>query len=220
MRRNAIWLVAVAVVVAGRRRRWPRRTTSRHTYRVTRRLRCGDRHRRPGPATFKLSDDGNSITYKLNVANIENVTQAHIHMGPFGGTGGIVVWLFPSAPPADPHSGSNGRESRRRNDHRSQPGRHLAGQPLSALLDEISAGNAYVNVHTSQNRQERSAASSDRVADGAGLRRAFRPGPLSADVTTPPPNTLSGSRPSSPNQRPPAARRPTAGSAPDRRPVR
>ena len=48
-----------------------------------------------GQAMFKLSDDGQSITYKLNVANIENVTQAHIHVGALGVNGGIVAWLFP-----------------------------------------------------------------------------------------------------------------------------
>jgi hypothetical protein len=104
-----------------------------------------------GQANFKLSDDGQSITYKLNVANIENVTQAHIHSAPLGANGGIVVWLFPSAPPATLIPGrTNGNLAEGTITAANLVG-SLAGQPLSALLDLINAGNAYVNVHTSQN---------------------------------------------------------------------
>ena len=42
-----------------------------------------------GVAIFKLSPDGNTLSYRLNVANIENVFQAHIHMlrVPWGAVG-------------------------------------------------------------------------------------------------------------------------------------
>ena len=40
-----------------------------------------------GQATFKLNDDGTELSYKLNVANIENVTQAHIHLAAAGTNG-------------------------------------------------------------------------------------------------------------------------------------
>ena len=46
-----------------------------------------------GQATFKLSADGQSITYKLNVANIEDVIQAHIHIAPQGVNGNVVTFL-------------------------------------------------------------------------------------------------------------------------------
>jgi hypothetical protein len=49
--------------------------------------------RAQGQAVFQLSADGSAIRFRLNVANIVNVTQAHIHLGPADGTGGIVVWL-------------------------------------------------------------------------------------------------------------------------------
>ena len=52
-----------------------------------------------GQATFKLSKDGESLSYKLNVANIENVIMAHIHQGIPGVNGDIVVWTFTYAPP-------------------------------------------------------------------------------------------------------------------------
>ena len=47
-----------------------------------------------GQATFKLSADGQSITYKLNVANIEDVIQAHIHLASLGVNGNVVTFLF------------------------------------------------------------------------------------------------------------------------------
>jgi hypothetical protein len=108
-----------------------------------------------GQAIFQLSKDGNSMSYKLIVANIENVRMAHIHVKDpdslTGQTGPVVVWLYPDASP--------GVEI---------PGRFqgvlgegiitsqrlvgpLAGQPLSALLQAIESGEAYVNVHTTQN---------------------------------------------------------------------
>ena len=105
-----------------------------------------------GQAVFFVNEAGTEISYKLNVANIENVTQAHIHLGPPTGTGNIVVWLYPSQPPFQVTlipgrtqgtlaEGTFGA-SRLIND--------LAGEPLSTLLDEIRAGNTYVNVHTLQ----------------------------------------------------------------------
>lgn len=104
-----------------------------------------------GQATFQLSRDGTTISYRLLVANIENTIMAHIHMAPAGTSGGIVVWLRPTAPP--PPSPVPGRF-----DGVYATGSFtaanlvgaLAGQPLSALLDAMRAGNTYVNVHTSQ----------------------------------------------------------------------
>lgn len=101
-------------------------------------------------ANFKRSGDGLSLSYKLNVANIENVTQAHIHMERAGVNGPIVAWLYPSAPPAQLIPGrSSGTLGEGTITAASLVG-PLAGQPLAALVSAIDAGNAYVNVHTSQ----------------------------------------------------------------------
>ena len=103
-----------------------------------------------GQANFKLSDDGTSIDYKLNVANIENVTQSHIHLGARGVAGGIVVWLYPSAPPAQLIPGRSDGTLREGTITAASLVGTLAGHPLSDLLTNIKNGNAYVNVHTSQ----------------------------------------------------------------------
>ena len=110
-----------------------------------------------GEAIFHLSPDGSTLSYKLIDANINNVFMAHIHLV---STGGIVVWLFPSATPdltclSSPASCEI-------------PGRFdgvlaqgtitagdltgsLSGMTMSDLVAQIESGNTYVNVHTIQN---------------------------------------------------------------------
>ena len=104
-----------------------------------------------GQAIFKISKDGTEISYKLIVANIQNVTQAHIHCcANEEGTAGVVVWLYPSAPPLRLIPGrSQGVLAEGVITQSSLVG-SLAGQPLSVLLDRIASGLAYVNVHTLQ----------------------------------------------------------------------
>jgi hypothetical protein len=103
-----------------------------------------------GQAIFRLSKDGDSLYYKLLVANIENVTMAHIHLAPAGVNGPVVVWLYPSAPPAQLIPGrTNGILMEGTITEANLVGL-LAGQSLADLIANIEAGNAYVNVHTSQ----------------------------------------------------------------------
>jgi hypothetical protein len=103
-----------------------------------------------GQAHFKLNHDGTAIEYKLIAANIENITQAHIHMAPEGVNGPVVAWLYPSAPPSqlipDRFNGVLA-EGVITADNLVGP---LAGASLQDLLDAMNHGNSYVNVHTSQ----------------------------------------------------------------------
>jgi hypothetical protein len=103
-----------------------------------------------GQAVLQLSKDGTSLSYRLIVANIQNVTQAHIHLGPPGVNGAVVAWLYPSGPPAQLIPGrSNGVLATGTITEAGLVG-PLAGQSLSALVDALDGGNAYVNVHTTQ----------------------------------------------------------------------
>ncbi len=101
-----------------------------------------------GEARFKLAEDGQSLHYKLNIANIENVFMAHLHLGPAGTAGPIVVWLYPSRPPAQPLPGRTQGTLAEGEITAADLTGPLAGQPFSALLNAIEAGNVYVNVHT------------------------------------------------------------------------
>lgn len=103
-----------------------------------------------GVAIIKLGNDG-QLTYRLNVANIENVLMAHIHVGGPDENGPVVVWLYPEdGPPPQLIEGrfqgtlATGTIT---GDDLVGP---LEGHSLEDLLDHIRAGNAYVNVHTEQ----------------------------------------------------------------------
>ncbi len=104
-----------------------------------------------GVSHFELSNDGSSLRYKIIVAFIYNVFQAHIHEGAAGTNGPVVVWLFPSTTPgAGPPGVGRTRDVLATGTITAAdlvgP---MAGQPLSVLVDAMRAGNTYVNVHTS-----------------------------------------------------------------------
>jgi hypothetical protein len=102
-----------------------------------------------GQATFKLSADGTSLSYKLNVANIDDVTQAHIHLAAPGVNGPIVVFLFGLVP--DPGVDVNGTLASGSIDAGDLIG-PLGGHQLADLVSAIEDGGAYVNVHTVAHR--------------------------------------------------------------------
>jgi len=84
----------------------------------------------------------------LLVSRLRRVTAGHIHLGRPGQNGPIVLFLFRPAMPVDivaPTVLTNA----------SFPAANLigplAGMPLSALAQQMMAGNTYVNVHTVAN---------------------------------------------------------------------
>lgn len=104
-----------------------------------------------GRAFFQLNGDGTELAFSLNVSNIQNITQAHIHLGAAGTNGGVVVWLYPPGPPAQLIPGRfNGMLAEGTITAANLVGA-LAGQPLEALLIRMRDEEAYVNVHTSEN---------------------------------------------------------------------
>lgn len=104
-----------------------------------------------GAAKFQLSPDGQSISYRLNVANIVDVLQSHIHVGPAGQNGPVVVFLYPSAPPAVLIPGRTQGTLMAGTFTAADLRGPLAGQSIADLWAAIEAGNAYVNVHTVAN---------------------------------------------------------------------
>jgi hypothetical protein len=103
-----------------------------------------------GNAVFQVSKDGDSISYKLIVANIENVTMAHIHLAPAGVNGPVVVWLYPDGPPPQLIEGRFSGVLAEGVITEADLVGPLAGASLQDLIDEMVAGNTYINVHTSQ----------------------------------------------------------------------
>ena len=118
-----------------------------------------------GQAIFDIAPDQQSFDYKLIVANIENVVQAHIHCGPVGVNGPIVVWLYPDPSSTSALPGPTGRHNgvlvagTVNNTVDPPAGNHVTptANPncpggvasFADILARIREGNAYVNVHTS-----------------------------------------------------------------------
>lgn len=98
-----------------------------------------------GQAFFKLSEDGLSLEYRLVVANIENVVASHIHIAPAGQNGGVVAFLYGAVPAG---GGSFSGVLAEGTITAANLVGSLSGQPLSALIELMEDGYAYVNVHT------------------------------------------------------------------------
>jgi hypothetical protein len=96
-----------------------------------------------GVATFRVSEDGTSMDFKLNVANIENVVGAHIHSGTDGVNGPIVVGLYSA-----PNGGGRIQGTIAQGTVTSADVTGPFAGSLSAVIAAMRSGNAYVNVHT------------------------------------------------------------------------
>lgn len=97
-----------------------------------------------GVATFHLNKVGDELRFRLNVANIENLAGAHIHIGAPGTNGPVVVALYMGAPGSGRFSGTLSEGIITASDLTGP----LAGLSLSDLLAAMVAGNTYVNIHT------------------------------------------------------------------------
>lgn len=100
-----------------------------------------------GHAQFWLSKDGTSLRYKLIVANIENVTQAHIHLAPRGANGPVVTFLFGFVAGGVTENGVLAEGTITQSNLIARPAIGF-GATMAELLAAMRTGNAYVNVHT------------------------------------------------------------------------
>jgi hypothetical protein len=103
-----------------------------------------------GEAVFQLSKDGLELSYKIIVANLDNISMAHIHVAPAGTNGPVVVWLYPPAPPAILKPGTTNGILQSGVIRKANLVGSLAGHELSDLVDLMANEGTYVNIHTSQ----------------------------------------------------------------------
>jgi hypothetical protein len=100
-------------------------------------------------AIFQMTPSG--LTYWAYLNGITNVIMGHIHIAAPGVAGPVAVWLYPAAPPPVAIPGSySGLVSQGTITPANFVG-PLANQPMSALINAINAGNAYVQFHTQAN---------------------------------------------------------------------
>jgi hypothetical protein len=100
---------------------------------------------------LKLAPDGQSARFDLKITDpIQDVLQAHLHLAPAGQTGGIVVWLYPAAPPAQLIPGETFGHLASGEITVDNLVGSLAGN-WDGFVAALEAGNLYANVHTSAN---------------------------------------------------------------------
>ena len=98
-----------------------------------------------GEAIFQLSPDGTKLSVRVLASNIENVVGAHIHLAAEGFRGPLVTLLVAPIPAGSGRTDGVLADGTITAANLFGP---LAGQPLSALIDAIAAGNAYVDIPT------------------------------------------------------------------------
>jgi hypothetical protein len=109
-----------------------------------------------GQATFEVIDNGTAIRYQVNVAGIENLWMAHIHVAsdPVEITdpaGPIAFWFAPTNANTGPPAGAT-VEKRFQGNLASgliySDGHNLAGTGVQGLIDAMVEGRTSVVVHT------------------------------------------------------------------------
>lgn len=98
-----------------------------------------------GQATFALSPTGDALSYRVVVANIENVVASHIHLGAAGENGAVVAFLYGNVPAGGGRTDGVLATGTITSADLIGP---LSGQSLDDLLEAMRAGLTYVNVHT------------------------------------------------------------------------
>jgi hypothetical protein len=107
--------------------------------------------RATGQAIFQVSSDGLSMSFKLIVANIKGVTQAHIHCGSATVNGPVVVFLYGFNTEGANVNGVLAEGTITAADVIARPDSEVCMggvADFNALLDKMRNGHAYVNVHT------------------------------------------------------------------------
>lgn len=100
-----------------------------------------------GDAMFQLNRAGDELSFTLVVSNLENATQAHVHVGSHADSlGQLIVTLYDGLARTGRLDGVLAEGILRPTDLKGP----LMDQPMSALIAMFMDGLAYVDVHTEQ----------------------------------------------------------------------
>ncbi|MDQ8158588.1 MAG: CHRD domain-containing protein [Gemmatimonadota bacterium] len=100
-----------------------------------------------GTSEFTLSRTNDTLFVNITVNGLSNVRFGHFHTGARGANGAVVSTLVD---PPTLVGAQNGRVGKQFITASNLSGA-LAGQPLTALIDQMRAGGIYVNLHTDAN---------------------------------------------------------------------
>lgn len=133
--------------------------------------------RATGLTKLQLDASGSELSFRLIVADLEGTTQAHIHCGAADQNGPVVVFLFGLEPGGVDVNGvlSGGditdADVIERPDSAACPG---GVANLADVVEKMSSGGAYVNVHTLANPGGEIRGQIRRAGPDPGLRTRAR----------------------------------------------
>jgi hypothetical protein len=100
-----------------------------------------------GQVQLVVSADGKSVSYVLTVKDLDNASAGDLHLGSRAQNGPLVVKLFPVGGASPKKGPFNGVLAQGKFDASDLIG-PMAGASLGELLEMMSEGNVYINVHT------------------------------------------------------------------------
>jgi len=100
-----------------------------------------------GTVELRVSADGKKIDYKITLDKLLNPSQADLHLGPASQNGQVVVKLWPRGNAAGKRGEFTGVLAEGSFDAGNFVG-PMTGSTMAEFIEEIRAGNTYVNVHT------------------------------------------------------------------------
>ncbi len=100
-----------------------------------------------GAVELRVSADGKTINYKITLNKLSNASQADLHIGAASQNGQAVVKLWPRGDATGKRGEFSGVLVEGSFDAGDFSG-PMTGSPMADLLEEMRAGNTYVNVHT------------------------------------------------------------------------
>jgi hypothetical protein len=103
-----------------------------------------------GSGSAGITFDGTTVRFAIEIDDISNVTQAHIHSGAAGVNGPVRVFLFPPPPARAATANPFSTGDRSILTEGTFTASDVGGVTFEELLSQMRSGNAYVNVHTTQ----------------------------------------------------------------------
>jgi hypothetical protein len=100
-----------------------------------------------GELNLTVQEGGKMISYTLTVTDLQNAATAELHLGSPNINGPAIFKLFPAHGGTAKKGAFSGVLAEGTITAADMLG-PMAGSPLSDLVDELRAGNAYVNIHT------------------------------------------------------------------------
>ena len=100
-----------------------------------------------GTVELKVSADRKSVQYTVSLSKLVNTAAADLHLGPPIQNGPLVIKLWPQSSSAAKKGEFSGVLVQGKFDSGDLIG-PMTGAPLTDLIEELEAGNVYVNVHT------------------------------------------------------------------------